>query len=282
MVDTTSFPVKTSLLLYHKMTVTDQMNRTVRLGAIPKRIVSLVPSQTEFLADLGLEKEVVGITKFCIHPKTWYKEKARIGGTKAVDIEKVRALKPDLIIGNKEENTREDIALLEEIAPVWMSDIYTLEDAYHMMELVGDICGCSNKAQDLVARIKAEFADLRPSLTPLSVAYLIWKDPYYVAGKRTFIDSILQAAGFVNYFDEERYPEWKGVGSPFEGVAPDCIFLSSEPYPFGDAHCTYFRKYVNSAHVRLVDGELFSWYGSRLLATPNYLKKIIEELNIAQ
>jgi ABC-type Fe3+-hydroxamate transport system substrate-binding protein len=106
--------------------LTDQMHRTVQVPAAPQRIVSLVPSQTELLYDLGLGERVVGITKFCIHPETWFKTKHRIGGTKKVDMDKVRALKPDLIIGNKEENDRNDIQTLEKEFPVWMSDIRDL------------------------------------------------------------------------------------------------------------------------------------------------------------
>ena len=115
------------------------MNRTIRLGATPRRIVSLVPSQTELLYDLGLEERVVGITKFCIHPKEWYRSKVRIGGTKNVNFDKVKTLRPDLIIGNKEENFKEDIEALEEIAPVWMSDIFTLDDSLEMINQLGSV-----------------------------------------------------------------------------------------------------------------------------------------------
>ena len=99
----------------------DQLQSEIRLDRVPRRIVSLVPSQTELLYDLGLEDEVVGITKFCIHPNKWFSSKDRIGGTKSINIDQVKSLAPDLIIGNKEENTIEDIERLREIAPVWMS-----------------------------------------------------------------------------------------------------------------------------------------------------------------
>ncbi|HMW97217.1 MAG TPA: helical backbone metal receptor, partial [Flavobacteriales bacterium] len=116
------------------MPVTDQMHRTVVVPEAPQRIISLVPSQTELLHDLGLGERVVGITRFCVHPEAWFKTKPRVGGTKKVDFDKVRALKPDLIIGNKEENERADIEALEREFPVWMSDIRKLEEALKMIQ----------------------------------------------------------------------------------------------------------------------------------------------------
>ena len=120
------------------MLIADQMHRKIHLPRFPlRRIISLVPSQTELLYDLGLEEEVVGITKFCVHPPEWFQSKARVGGTKTIHFEKIKALQPDLIIGNKEENEREQIEALAECFPVWMSDIATLEDALDMMLRVG-------------------------------------------------------------------------------------------------------------------------------------------------
>src|SRR5574343_630385 len=170
--------------------VTDQMNRTIRLEGIPRRIVSLVPSQTELLYDLGLNEEVVGITKFCIYPEEWFNSKNRVGGTKQVNIEKVRALQPDLIIGNKEENTVEDIEALEKIAPVWMSDIYTYEDAIEMISLLGNVLGRENESTNICAEIEHQFKKLL-LVDSKKVLYFIWKDPDYMAGKSTFIDAML-------------------------------------------------------------------------------------------
>lgn len=255
------------------------MNRTIRLENVPRRIVSLVPSQTEFLFDLGLEEEVVGITKFCIHPESWFRSKTRIGGTKTVHIEKVKSLQPDLIIANKEENTQSDIEALENIAPVWISDIFTLEDSLQMMLEVGKICGKEEKSNQLTAEISASFRELESSLSSnqkrLKVLYLIWKDPYLAAAKNTFIDDMLARCGFENFLSEEtRYPEWV----PDLMKAPDCIFLSSEPYPFKEKHIQELQEMYPDTNIILVDGEMFSWYGSRLRHAPAYFKNLIKDL----
>jgi iron complex transport system substrate-binding protein len=261
------------------MQFTDQMNQIIRLESSPKRIISLVPSQTEFLYDIGLRDEVVGITKFCIHPKAWFQTKNRIGGTKNVDLEKVRALKPDLIIGNKEENTKEDIEALKEIAPVWMSDIFNLEDALEMMISLGEICDKQKETNVIVQRIKNAASALLPAVNQVkknqNVAYLIWKDPYLVAAKNTFIDELLRYLELDNFFsNQERYPEWK----PDANNAPNIIFLSSEPYPFQKKHIVELQAIFPKTSIHLVDGEMFSWYGSRLQWSFAYFKKLKAEL----
>lgn len=254
------------------------MNREIRLDQTPKRIVSLVPSQTELLHALGLVNEVVGITKFCVHPDDWYRNKTRIGGTKKVNFEKIHALNPDLIIGNKEENERSDIDRLEHEYPVWMSDIFNLEDAFEMIRSIGDLTGTSDKSNELIRRIQKEFEDLDAWVAKqvneeVSVAYFIWKDPDYCAGTNTFIDAMLKRCGLKNYLQEERYPEFKAGTS-----SPDLIFLSSEPFPFKEKHIQEFQEMHPKAKVVLVDGEMFSWYGSRLEMAPAYFKRLLKQL----
>jgi len=257
------------------MEFVDQMNRKIRLDHRPSRIVSLVPSQTELLHYFGLEDEVVGITKFCISPNSWFKSKERVGGTKNVNLEKIKALKPDLIIGNKEENTFEDIIELEKIAPVWMSDIYTLEDALNMIFMLGKLLGKYEESKSLIQSIEKEFKILTLNKTKevKKVLYFIWKDPHMVAGKNTFVDDLLNRCGFENETSEERYPE-----VDFDNLNPDFVFLSSEPFPFSEEHMTYFKTKFPNAQTKLVDGEMFSWYGSRLLKTASYLRSLQQEL----
>ena len=141
----------------------DQIGGEVELRSKPLRIISIVPSQTEFLYDIGLEDEVVGITKFCLHPNDWFRNKARVGGTKTVDLQKVRDLKPDLIIGNKEENDKANIEALREIAPVWMSDIANLEEAYSMMLQIGQMVGKEKESLELIEKIQFEFDTIKPN-----------------------------------------------------------------------------------------------------------------------
>lgn len=252
---------------------TDQMNHTIRLEGIPRRIVSLVPSQTELLHDLGLSEEVVGITKFCIYPEDWFANKTRVGGTKQVNIEKVRELQPDLIIGNKEENTKEDIEALMEIAPVWMSDIYSIDDALTMISSIGEITDREPAANTLISEIEMAFHRLENPLKGKSVLYFIWKDPFYAVGPSTFIHSMLTIIGFQNIVQEDRYPEW--VGSEKD---PDYVFLSSEPYPFKEEHLDEVQMKFPGSRIVLVDGEMFSWYGSRMRLAPAYFKELFDHL----
>jgi iron complex transport system substrate-binding protein len=253
---------------------TDQMNNTIRLEEIPSRIVSLVPSQTELLYDLGLGDKVVGITKFCIHPESWFKNRTRVGGTKQLNIDVIHSLKPDLIIGNKEENTKEDIELLQKIAPVWMSDISTLDEAYEMINQIGDLTNASSISDQIVTEIKREFSKIPTSSSNKSVLYFIWKNPYFAAGTNTFINSIISELGFENFCREERYPEVKNEGDN----SPDYIFLSSEPYPFKKEDVVEIEEQYPQSKVVIIDGEMFSWYGSRLKYAPNYFIKLIQQL----
>jgi len=255
----------------------DQMNQTIRLETTPRRIVSLVPSQTELLHYLGLEDEVVGITKFCIHPKEWFESKPRVGGTKAISMEKTLLLNPDLIIGNKEENTKEDIDELKSIAPVWMSDIYDLSDAILMLRELGVILNRPDQTTALIEEILDEFSKLHQfvdehSFKGKSVLYFIWNEPGYVAGKNTFIDSMLSECGLKNAIRDTRYPEVPLV------IQPDYVFLSSEPFPFDEKHVESFQKRYPNSKIVLVDGEMFSWYGSRLKDAPKYFQELLSSL----
>lgn len=249
--------------------IIDQLGRVVTIMHQPSRIVSLVPSQTELLYDLGLDETVVGITKYCCHPAQWKFKKARIGGTKAVDIEKIRLLQPDLIIGNKEENTLEDITQLESIAPVWISDVTTIDDALSLIVDLGELLSKQAKANQLVQEINTAFDQLVKIAPPLKVAYFIWHSPDFIAGKATFIDSMLTACGFENVSQETRYPVWN---NHFE--TPELVLLSSEPYPFMEKHFVLFQEKFPTSKIIFVDGAYFSWYGSRLRNVSIHFDKI--------
>ncbi len=257
------------------MNFTDQMGRKVELpNWPPRRIVSLVPSQTELLADFGLENEVVGITKFCVRPAAWFQKKNRIGGTKTLDFQKIEALRPDLLIGNKEENEQIQIEFLAQKYPVWMSDVSTLDDALDMMRSIGELTGKFEKAKALVAEIEQGFEEhLSLNTYHSKAAYLIWRKPYMAAGSGTFIDDMLRHAGFENAFAGlSRYPEVSP--EQLAAASPEVIFLSSEPFPFAEKHFAALREICPAAQIELVDGELFSWYGSRLLHAPGYFAEV--------
>lgn len=263
-------------------TVKDQLGNEIIFNYPPKRIVSIVPSQTELLFDLGLDEEVVGITKFCIHPIEKFAAKTKIGGTKKLLIEKIRDLKPDLIIGNKEENTQREVELLMQEFPVWMSDIYNLEDAIKTITQIGELVNLEPEAAYLNHLINAGFTDLQTLAVEKNinqtVAYLIWKDPYMFAGRNTFIDDILRKIGLQNVIEQSRYPELNL--HQLQTLNPKLVFLSSEPYPFKQQHLDEIQSALPNAKVMLVDGEMFSWYGSRLVKAVNYLFHLQDELKV--
>ncbi|MBY0244077.1 MAG: helical backbone metal receptor [Sphingobacteriaceae bacterium] len=261
---------------------TDQLNRNISVNFPPKRIISLVPSQTELLFDLGLTTEVVGITKFCIHPKEKFKTTTKIGGTKTLNIELIKSLAPDLIIGNKEENTKEEIEALMPLFPVWMSDIFTLKDAQSTISQIGDLVNKAPEANYLNHLISQGFNDIQTlgaqaSFNKKTVLYLIWKKPYICAAKNTFIDDILSINGLENCVKDQRYPELK----PEEIVAyqPHFIFLSSEPYPFKEKDIAELQTLLPNTKILLVDGEMFSWYGSRLVKAVQYFFEFQKEIS---
>lgn len=268
--------------------VKDQMGRTVDVPDTPSRIVSLVPSQTELLYDLGLEKEVLGITEYCVHPEHWLQEKTVVGGTKNTKLKQVEQLEPDLIIGNKEENTKRKIEKLEKKHPVWMSDVQDVPDALWMIREIGRITGKGEKAGELASRIEAGFESLKKESRDrkrIPTVYFIWKDPWMVAASGSFIDAVLHITGHRNVFQppfpdriqasidagkaSEQYPSIEL--EELESLNPERILLSSEPYSFEERHRQEMVERFPEAEVKLVDGEMFSWYGSRLEKATDYL-----------
>ncbi len=259
------------------MEIYDQLKRRIAVDTQKMRIISLVPSQTELLHALGLNEEVVGITKFCVHPESWFRNKTRIGGTKTVDISKIRTLNPNLIIANKEENTKSDIEALEQICPVWISDVRNMASAFDMIEKIGELVGKPETAQQLTAEIQSGFKGTEGLFSGKKVLYVIWNEPLMVAAKDTFIDAMLNHLGIQNAAAEmERYPELTIAES--QKLQPDYIFLSSEPFPFKEKHLNYFKSNFPDCQIALVDGELFSWYGSRLKQCPPYFLKLKKQI----
>jgi ABC-type Fe3+-hydroxamate transport system substrate-binding protein len=255
------------------------INISNKLATVPKRIISLVPSQTELLWYLGIEEEVIGITKFCFHPKKWHISKIKIGGTKQIDTEKIIELEPDLIICNKEENVKEQINLLAEKYPVFMTDISTYKQALDAIIEIGTITNKKIEASSLVKNINDAFAQNIEISTKTSAAYLIWKSPYMTVGGDTYISDMMDMAGFENVFRHKfRYPitdleELKALG-------PSVIMLSSEPYPFKEKHIQEIKQTLPFTKILLVDGEMFSWYGSRMLCAAEYFNKLQPQIKL--
>lgn len=237
------------------------------------KIISLVPSITETLFDFGLnETEITGRTKFCIHPENSVRNVEMIGGTKNLNIEKIKSLKPDLIIANKEENVKEQIEELEENFKVLVTNISTLEDNYYLLKNLGNLLNRQEIAQKFNMKIYEVFHGFSDSQKK-KCAYLIWKNPYMTVGSDTFIHDILDKIGFENVFkNRKRYPEI----SVEEMKQADYIFLSSEPFPFQQKHIDELQKALPDAKIVLVDGEAFSWYGTHLAKCESYFKNLLE------
>ncbi|MCH5721072.1 ABC transporter substrate-binding protein [Niabella hibiscisoli] len=236
------------------------------------RIVSLVPSITELLHYLGLHDETVGITKFCVHPPHWHQTKQRVGGTKNIQIETIRSLHPTLVIASKEENIKEQVAACSSFSEVLLTDVGNFEDALQMIRSIGALTGKANEADQLISGIEYNFENLN-SQEPLTAAYLIWKAPWMTVGADTFIHSMMQKAGFTNVAGQElRYPETTIV--QLQAIQPQFIILSSEPYPFKEQDVVTLQKQLPLSTVLLADGEMFSWYGSRMLQAAGYFEAL--------
>ncbi|KEY18923.1 ABC transporter substrate-binding protein [Kaistella antarctica] len=238
------------------------------------KIISLVPSITETLFDFGLSTdEVIGRTKFCIHPADSVGNVAVIGGTKNLNIAKIKALKPDLIIANKEENEKLQVEELMKDFKVWVTDIETLEDNQEFISELGARLNKQALALDINQKINSVFIDVNFS-QKRNVAYLIWKNPYMTVGSDTFINQVLEKFGFENLFkDQKRYPEV----SVKELQAADVIFLSSEPFPFQQKHIDELQLQLPEKEIILVDGEAFSWFGSHLMKAGDFFKKLSQQ-----
>ncbi len=281
---------------------TDQTERKIEITSTEK-IVSLVPSQTELLSDLALDEAVTGITKFCVHPQDWLRTKKIIGGTKNANIEKIKSLQPTLIIANKEENVKEQIEELAKHFPVWVSDVNDLGSALQMIASIGEITDRKIAAQKIIEQIKNGFTQLNnqhfrlhqkngePAPKPktqnlkhlqpvvkLKSTYLIWKDPYMTVGGDTFISNMLHHAGLQNIFEKEtRYPQVTIEQLHISNC--QLLLLSSEPYPFRQKHIDELQAQLPNTKILLVNGEMFSWYGSRLIKAPSYFAQLKQKID---
>jgi len=261
------------------------LGRILEVVEQPQRIISLCPSQTETLFELGLDERLVGITRYCIHPRERASRICKIGGTKNVDFERIRSLNPDLIIAEKEENPKDMVERLSELAPVYVTEVVDRASAVVMIRNLGSLCGVSQRATSLTDEIEKAWQSLdieSPSggnSSPLRVAYLIWRKPWMVVGSNTYIDSLIREAGWRNVFGEgssSRYPEVTDV--LLRNSRAEVVLLSSEPYPFQEKHLDELQALLPSAQVLLTDGEAWSWYGSRMKKFPEFLQSLRNDL----
>jgi len=228
-----------------------------------ERIISLVPSLTELVIDLGLKERLVGRTRFCVHPEGEVEDIPIIGGTKNPRLDKIRDSNPGYILANREENRKEDIEELIKEYHVEVTDISTIEDALIAIYQIGKDLGVTRRSQLMTDEIAA-LLDKRPDEPPIDTAYLIWRDPWMTVGRDTYIRDVMAHWKLVNVFDDfTRYP--KISLRQLRMRDPELVLLSSEPFPFKEKHVEELENELPEARVLLADGEWFSWYGSRMI-----------------
>jgi ABC-type Fe3+-hydroxamate transport system substrate-binding protein len=256
--------------------LTDALGRT-HAPAPDARIVSLVPSITELLCDLGLAGKLVGRTGFCIHPEAAVAAIPKVGGTKDVNIEKIRKLAPTHLVVNIDENEKPTVDKLAEFIPnVVVTHPLVLRDNLHLARLMGGIFGADDAAAHWCAEFDREYAALRalPPAAARTVLYCIWKDPWMSVSADTYIASMLAELGWsvpALANDGTRYPRFAWSDELVAGL--DAVLLSTEPYRFTDEHADALERQLGIP-VFLVDGEMMSWYGSRALAGLRYLREV--------
>lgn len=259
-----------------KHTLIDHLGRRMEAPVSPQRIVSLCPSQTATLVDLGLGDRLVGRTHFCIHPEEALRSVAAVGGTKQVKMERIHELQPDLIIAEKEENTEEMVKALDADYPVYVTDVKDIPTCLKMVRDLGTITGKAEAGTAIALEIEQALAAVKPLTEAVRCLYFIWRKPWMLAGHGTFIDAVLQHCNLTNVLGQDRYPEL----TPDEiiGLAPEVILLSSEPYPFAARHIAELKEMLPQTRFHLVDGEAFSWYGSRMRGVAGYLNGLLEKI----
>ena len=250
------------------------LHHRLAAGETP-RIVSLVPSVTELLCELGLSAWLVGRTGFCIHPADAVRAIPKVGGTKDVNLGKIRRLAPTHLVVNIDENEKPTVeALAADIPHVIVTHPLAPRDNLALYRLLGGIFRADDAAERLCAAFEREYAALaaRPAQAVRQVLYCIWQDPWMTVSRDTYIARMLELAGMRQWQAPDpgrRYPVFAWSQELVDGI--DEILLSSEPYRFTEAHVDAMERQTGKP-VRLVDGEMMSWYGSRAIAGLRYLQ----------
>ncbi len=249
--------------------IVDALGREAMYPFPPQRIICLCPAITETLIELGLAEQIVGRTKYCLYPKGQVEHIPVVGGTKQVDVDKILALKPELIITEKEDNSKEIVELLEVHVPVYVAQVESVQGAYKMIEDMGSLTNRKTEAQSMIESIKEEFSKLPRHQA--RAGYLIWRKPYMAVGATTYINDLLGHLGFTNPFTElaGRYPAVDGEA--LRAAKLDVLFLASEPFPFQEKHVKELQEIIPDTKIELIDGEMF-WYGAKMRQAPTYFQ----------
>ena len=251
----------------------------------PERIVSLCPSITETIFELGAGDRLVGITEWCVHPHGDVDDVPKVGGTKTPDVDAILASKPDLVVMNEEENRIQDKEAFE-AAGLQVLNTFpkTVQESAQMIRSVAEAIDCEEEAQAMVSELEEALREAREATEgsgdPLRVVYLIWRGPLMAAGPDTYIDDLLRIGGAVNVFGdrEERYPHL--TDDELKNAGMDMVLLCSEPFPFTAQYAAEIRSLcsLKSKHVPIVDGEYFSWYGARTAEGVRYATRKVRKL----
>ena len=251
------------------------------------RVVSLCPSLTELVFDLGRGADLVGVTKFCVHPAQGVAAIEKVGGTKNPKVDRIVELAPDLVLLNEEENRAEDAESLREAGiRCHVSFPRTAGETAEMVRSIGAALGSADEAETIAAEIEARAERARAAARgrpPVRFACLIWRRPWMAAAGDTFLDALLGLAGGVNVFADraDRYPEV--TATELASADPDAILLTSEPFPFREEHADELAGATGLPRERFVfvDGELLSWHGSRTPRGIDYAASVVETLREA-
>ena len=267
------------------LTLVDALGRSLTIRQRPERIVSLVPSLTEALFAFGLEREIVGVTRFCVEPRQGVAGKTKVGGTKALDIAKIRALKPDLVVASAEENSPADVAqLIDDGCPVFVTLATGVESAIDLLRQLATITGTTAAARPIIQEAKEALASMvaaSADLERVRVFCPIWRNPYMTCGRSTYVGDVIAVCGGRNVFDgrRERYPRLELV--EMVALDPQVILLPSEPYRFTKRHKADFEAFaevtaVRNGHVFLIDGKMLTWYGPRTARSLSEVKRLLD------
>jgi ABC-type Fe3+-hydroxamate transport system substrate-binding protein len=257
-------------------TVKDALDRSIDVTDVPCRVISLIPSITESLFELGLGDRIVGVSQFCTQPLDRVDQKPRVGGQKNPDHDKIAALQPDLIILNVEENRREDIELLNARYRTFVTFPRRFRDSIGLLEDLGRIFDCPDTVQPFIDAIRVPVE----SRQRFRALYLIWRKPWMSVNRDTYIHDVLSTFGLDNVCAERepRYPEI--TPDDVAAMDPDVILLPDEPFRFRERHRSEVLQWpvraCRNGRVFLVDGSYFCWYGTRAARTADYIAREID------
>ncbi len=266
------------------LTVADAWGRLLTVRQRPERIVSLVPSLTEALFAFGLEQEIVGVTRFCVEPRQGVAGKTKVGGIKALDVARIKALKPDLVVASAEENNPEDVAqLIDHGCPVFVTLVTSVESAIDLLRQLAAITDVTAAARPIIQGAKESLAFVRGTgagRERVRVFCPIWRNPYMTCGRATYMDDVITVCGGRNVFGErqERYPRVELA--EMAALDPQVILLPSEPYRFTKRHRADFKAFadvtaVKNGHIFLIDGRMLIWYGPRIAQSLSEVKRLL-------